>query len=168
MENDKLTVSFIIGHRYGVGVANAIKLMLNNKHLRLDIGVSACLHPKYAIVTGGYSDPRKMFKEQNVPYILFDNVNESKVERSIRDSKTNVIFVCGLRQIICDNILKIPSQLIQDNSLYCLFFFQAEDGIRFWSVTGVQTCALPISYPCRYRCPYRCPYPYPYPYRYPC
>src|SRR5438093_8086210 len=36
--------------------------------------------------------------------------------------------------------------------LFCLFvffffffFFQAEDGIRDWSVTGVQTCALPIS-----------------------
>src|SRR6201995_4664269 len=28
-----------------------------------------------------------------------------------------------------------------------LFFFQAEDGIRDWSVTGVQTCALPI---CRF------------------
>src|ERR1019366_9814235 len=28
----------------------------------------------------------------------------------------------------------------------CLFFFQAEDGIRDWSVTGVQTCALPISH----------------------
>src|SRR5262249_59341627 len=26
----------------------------------------------------------------------------------------------------------------------CCFFFQAEDGIRDWSVTGVQTCALPI------------------------
>src|SRR5262249_59334975 len=24
-------------------------------------------------------------------------------------------------------------------------FFQGEDGIRDWSVTGVQTCALPIS-----------------------
>src|SRR2546430_6913086 len=27
----------------------------------------------------------------------------------------------------------------------CLFFFQAEDGIRDLTVTGVQTCALPIS-----------------------
>src|SRR5690606_12898721 len=27
-----------------------------------------------------------------------------------------------------------------------LFFFQAEDGIRDFHVTGVQTCALPISY----------------------
>src|SRR5260370_31939096 len=27
----------------------------------------------------------------------------------------------------------------------CFFFFQAEDGIRDSSVTGVQTCALPIS-----------------------
>src|SRR2546425_13193656 len=28
----------------------------------------------------------------------------------------------------------------------CLFFFQAEDGIRDKLVTGVQTCALPIYY----------------------
>src|SRR5207244_10302714 len=28
----------------------------------------------------------------------------------------------------------------------CCFFFQAEDGIRDDLVTGVQTCALPISY----------------------
>src|SRR5688500_20221168 len=27
------------------------------------------------------------------------------------------------------------------------FFFQAEDGIRYYKVTGVQTCALPISPP---------------------
>src|SRR5256885_5633802 len=28
----------------------------------------------------------------------------------------------------------------------CFFFFQAEDGIRDYKVTGVQTCALPISF----------------------
>src|SRR5258706_7513578 len=28
--------------------------------------------------------------------------------------------------------------------IWSFFFFQAEDGIRDWSVTGVQTCALPI------------------------
>src|SRR6266446_7086478 len=28
--------------------------------------------------------------------------------------------------------------------LYFFFFFQAEDGIRDYKVTGVQTCALPI------------------------
>src|SRR5437773_5266698 len=28
-----------------------------------------------------------------------------------------------------------------------VFFFQAEDGIRDRDVTGVQTCALPISWP---------------------
>src|SRR5207248_7168604 len=31
--------------------------------------------------------------------------------------------------------------------LFCFFFFQAEDGIRDRTVTGVQTCALPISQP---------------------
>src|SRR4029434_5141293 len=34
------------------------------------------------------------------------------------------------------------------------FFFQAEDGIRDSSVTGVQTCALPISFSRRF-CPKR-------------
>src|SRR5256885_5495869 len=29
--------------------------------------------------------------------------------------------------------------------IWVLFFFQAEDGIRDYKVTGVQTCALPIS-----------------------
>src|SRR5690606_40969724 len=34
--------------------------------------------------------------------------------------------------------------------VYFFFFFQAEDGIRDFHVTGVQTCALPISrYPLR-------------------
>src|SRR5205809_3121505 len=32
-------------------------------------------------------------------------------------------------------------------SCICFFFFQAEDGIRDVAVTGVQTCALPISEP---------------------
>src|ERR1022692_4989715 len=35
---------------------------------------------------------------------------------------------CGARTVICN-----------------AFFFQAEDGIRDYKVTGVQTCALPIS-----------------------
>src|SRR2546430_16379028 len=35
--------------------------------------------------------------------------------------------------------------------MYVFFFFQAEDGIRDLTVTGVQTCALPIS-------PERCPH----------
>src|ERR1017187_10583614 len=36
-------------------------------------------------------------------------------------------------------------RLISCTSLVFFFFFQAEDGIRDTSVTGVQTCALPIS-----------------------
>src|SRR5690349_9558552 len=35
--------------------------------------------------------------------------------------------------------------MVEDTVGYCVFFFQAEDGIRDLYVTGVQTCALPIS-----------------------
>src|SRR5207253_3597678 len=37
-------------------------------------------------------------------------------------------------------------------ALPSFFFFQAEDGIRDGHVTGVQTCALPISQPDRHYC----------------
>src|SRR5688572_32331357 len=35
--------------------------------------------------------------------------------------------------------------LVRDRCDDVVFFFQAEDGIRDLTVTGVQTCALPIS-----------------------
>src|SRR5256885_12197235 len=37
------------------------------------------------------------------------------------------------------------SRFVQMYTTRCFFFFQAEDGIRDYKVTGVQTCALPIS-----------------------
>src|SRR5690606_33902432 len=40
----------------------------------------------------------------------------------------------------------IPSPVV----VFRCFFFQAEDGIRDFHVTGVQTCALPIWYGCFY------------------
>src|SRR5258706_9627496 len=39
-------------------------------------------------------------------------------------------------------VINLVCNLVDSNFF---FFFQAEDGIRDWSVTGVQTCALPIS-----------------------
>src|SRR5205807_5923981 len=36
---------------------------------------------------------------------------------------------------------------IVSRSVFIFFFFQAEDGIREYKVTGVQTCALPIFTP---------------------
>src|SRR5699024_942655 len=38
-----------------------------------------------------------------------------------------------------------PAPWSAGSALSCIFFFQAEDGIRDRNVTGVQTCALPIS-----------------------
>src|SRR5260221_4678128 len=43
----------------------------------------------------------------------------------------------------CFHVLTFP----YCNVTFLFFFFQAEDGIRDHCVTGVQTCALPISYP---------------------
>src|SRR2546430_4028466 len=48
------------------------------------------------------------------------------------------------------------AQVLGSMALALVFFFQAEDGIRDLTVTGVQTCALPISTPCTARAR-RCP-----------
>src|SRR6478735_1250599 len=40
--------------------------------------------------------------------------------------------------ISCELVLDLPGVVL------VYFFFQAEDGIRDYKVTGVQTCALPI------------------------
>src|SRR5207302_4986285 len=37
------------------------------------------------------------------------------------------------------------STILSGFKIFVFFFFQAEDGIRDFHVTGVQTCALPIS-----------------------
>src|SRR5258707_9799745 len=44
-----------------------------------------------------------------------------------------------LSPILCGSIIILPV------FTFFFFFFQAEDGIRDIGVTGVQTCALPIS-----------------------
>src|SRR5207248_5093174 len=47
--------------------------------------------------------------------------------------------------IFYEYILCILILLLSYYFFYFFFFFQAEDGIRDRTVTGVQTCALPIS-----------------------
>src|SRR2546430_6880804 len=42
--------------------------------------------------------------------------------------------------------MRFPEARVSYEVLVFFFFFQAEDGIRDLTVTGVQTCALPISF----------------------
>src|SRR2546430_5975912 len=42
------------------------------------------------------------------------------------------------------DIRSVINILIKQHLVYFFFFFQAEDGIRDLTVTGVKTCALPI------------------------
>src|SRR3712207_8731111 len=43
------------------------------------------------------------------------------------------------------DVFAYKCKLVELSVFFCFFFFQAEDGIRDIGVTGVQTCALPIS-----------------------
>src|SRR5256885_1129169 len=50
---------------------------------------------------------------------------------------------------VCLSMVQLMAVFISMRCTLCghflQFFFQAEDGIRYYKVTGVQTCALPIS-----------------------
>src|SRR2546430_9651134 len=48
-------------------------------------------------------------------------------------------YLMAMGQPAASVALYLPS-----STLWMVFFFQAEDGIRYLTVTGVQTCALPI------------------------
>src|SRR2546430_2569856 len=48
------------------------------------------------------------------------------------------------KQALGAKVVKVGGMNISDVQTRFLFFFQAEDGIRDLTVTGVQTCALPI------------------------
>src|SRR5256885_1473520 len=55
--------------------------------------------------------------------------------------------VISMRCTVCGHFLQVALTLILVvgyGIAASLFFFQAEDGIRDYKVTGVQTCALPI------------------------
>src|SRR2546430_8672047 len=55
---------------------------------------------------------------------------------------TRVPLEVGLIAVVIGFIVGVP---LGRRLGYLCFFFQAEDGIRDLTVTGVQTCALPIS-----------------------
>src|SRR2546430_9387007 len=57
-----------------------------------------------------------------------------------------IIVSAHLVVVDCIYCVYVKSSLALQNLLMhiCFFFFQAEDGIRDLTVTGVQTCALPI------------------------
>src|SRR2546427_5912532 len=48
-------------------------------------------------------------------------------------------------RILQFSVTRFPTLYLIAFSNFFFFFFQAEDGIRDLTVTGVQTCALPIS-----------------------
>src|SRR5882757_1191680 len=57
-----------------------------------------------------------------------------------------ILFLLGIRRLF---LLGVDFQMSATTKYHFdkdrAFFFQAEDGIRYIGVTGVQTCALPIS-----------------------
>src|SRR5256885_11049795 len=55
-----------------------------------------------------------------------------------------LIFNISRKDSVCSDVHKSEKLTVY---LLWFFFFQAEDGIRDYKVTGVQTCALPIFRP---------------------
>src|SRR5438034_6422849 len=61
------------------------------------------------------------------------------------DTYATVVLAAGKVTRMRSTLPKVLHTLAGEPLLSHVFFFQAEDGIRAHCVTGVQTCALPIS-----------------------
>src|SRR2546426_6991906 len=77
------------------------------------------------------------------------------IPQAVRDGFARLLGplpACLIRMHVRPNVLTTVGTLVVVGSALTFalgkarfFFFQAEDGIRDYKVTGVQTCALPIS-----------------------
>src|SRR2546426_4575493 len=73
------------------------------------------------------------------------------VAQCITDKIASVVTTrtvgCGSGVFLAEELIRdyIVSVVLAGGVMVVYFFFQAEDGIRDYKVTGVQTCALPIS-----------------------
>src|SRR5262249_61065150 len=82
--------------------------------------------------------------------VAFESRMASETARLIERNGGLAMVAPAMREIpLGDNpaALEFADRLLAgqiDIAIFLFFFFQAEDGIRDWSVTGVQTCALPI------------------------
>ena len=82
-----------------------------------------------------------MFKHIQTSIVNFWCLYHQKQYSTVLD-----LFIYGLSQFSYSNICLVSPRffVVLTQSCTYSFFFQAEDGIRFHCVTGVQTCALPI------------------------
>src|SRR6516162_7258553 len=80
----------------------------------------------------------KRQQKGDIVYLLCRSEGREEKDRAIREKQETKLIadLNRLQQRVAKGRLKTESQIH--------FFFQAEDGIRAYKVTGVQTCALPI------------------------
>src|SRR5256885_846721 len=84
-------------------------------------------------------------QNQNEPQLRDENAHNDKSVHGV----LNPTYQAGLRRDAVQREIEAENKKrdeIEAGKSYCSrrFFFQAEDGIRDYKVTGVQTCALPI------------------------
>src|SRR5438034_2482958 len=74
--------------------------------------------------------------------ILTNNVHSQSNKLILVSEETST------RAVAVDSVTQKHEPFSTSSTVPWGFFFQAEDGIRAHCVTGVQTCALPISWMC--------------------
>src|SRR6266849_6245935 len=99
-----------------------------------------------AASSGARSEERRVGKECRSRWSPYHEkkkeIDEEKYERTGLNG--NALGVMGFTRRV---LVRAGNTQAVDEAYMCDFFFQAEDGIRDPLVTGVQTCALPISSP---------------------
>src|SRR2546430_704811 len=131
--------------RRGLGIDSTVDIFtfyLTNRHVYgeqwikfMKDGVNAT--PLPTVHTTGYID--------HAAFLGTINPDTNKIPKHLFQGYLNIYNNYFKATWMPDRCEANPNELNQDDARYG-FFCQAEDGIRDLTVTGVQTCALPISW----------------------
>ena len=87
----------------------ALKTLIK-ENIQIDLVCS--LNPEKAINVSDYCPIHQTAEKNNIPYLLFNNINDTEIVETIRKVEPDYIFVIGLSQIIKKELINIPKQFV--------------------------------------------------------
>jgi methionyl-tRNA formyltransferase len=117
-----ISLACILGHRYGRRLVSALLASDERLSGAVRITKALCLHPAVSFVTGGYEQAFDLLEAGGVPHDCFERIATEEAGRQLESAAPDFVFVCGLRQLIPESILRIPGSRHQDSAFFSRSF----------------------------------------------
>jgi|SRR5690242_12915842 len=122
-------IVLLSGHRYGLHLAQA----MTTAYPGVEFVHAFVLHPSNVHRYGGYESPLGLLKRARIDHTLFNDARELHDRRSVERYRPHYVFVCGLRQLI-------PNEMLWEVA-------RANDNLNIYSDRGGFICFHPSNLP---------------------